>query len=156
MKNANLAIIALVAICLSSVSSCGDYTNKSNARHVELNKMVNVSEDYYLDINNGNIDGIYYEPKKTGDMSPWTGCSSPVKEKVSIISVAPDERTAETFKVKDSKGYVETYEIADIYDDIPNVYRGYIPLLIREGGEIQLTSRACGSGMFPSFVSATR
>jgi len=118
--------------------------------------MVNVSGDYYLDIKDGGISGIYYEPKEDGDMSPWTGCSSPVKEKVSIISVIPDERTTESFKVRDAKGNFETYDISDIYTDIPNYARGYIPLLIKEGGKINLTYRLCGSGGFPSFVSATR
>ncbi|MBC8951144.1 hypothetical protein [Xenorhabdus sp. TS4] len=126
------------------------------AENKKYESMVDAGKDYYMDIRNGEIYGIYYAPKsKPSDaLGHWFNCSDPVIDRVTVISTSPDERTIETFKVKDSDGNYETYDISPIYKDIPNVARGYIRYLIKQDAKIKLTSRICGSGGFPTFVSA--
>ncbi|WP_340620311.1 hypothetical protein [Xenorhabdus siamensis] len=118
--------------------------------------MLNVSDDYYMDIRDGEIYGIYDVPKPIGGKSPWMGCSDPFTENVTVISVSPDERTIETFKIKDSKGNYETYDISPIYKDIPQYAYNYIRYLIKQDAKIKLTSRGCGSGLYPTFVAAEK
>ncbi|REF28622.1 hypothetical protein BDD26_3561 [Xenorhabdus cabanillasii] len=127
------------------------------AENKKYESMLNVSDNYYMDINNGKIFGIYYAPKLIDkDDKPWMGCSNPFTRNVTVISTSPDERTIDTFKVKDSEGDYETYDISSIYKDIPNYARGYIRYLIKQDAKIKLTSRVCGSGAFPTFVAAER
>ncbi|WP_446469411.1 hypothetical protein [Xenorhabdus stockiae] len=127
------------------------------AENKKYESMVNVGNDYYMDIRNGEIYGIYDAPKPFDKKhGPWTGCSDPVTENVTVISVSPDERTIETFKIKDSKGNYETYDISPIYKDIPQYAYNYIRYLIKQDAEIKLTSRGCGSGLYPTFVSAEK
>ncbi|WP_047680951.1 MULTISPECIES: hypothetical protein [Xenorhabdus] len=116
--------------------------------------MTDAGNNFYMDIRNGEIYGIYYAPKPIDGVSAWIGCSDPFTDRVTIISTLPDERTIEKFKVKDSKGDYVTYDISPIYKDIPNFARGYISSLIKQDAKIKLTSRVCGSGGFSTFESA--
>ncbi|MBC8949378.1 hypothetical protein [Xenorhabdus sp. TS4] len=126
------------------------------AENKKYESMTYVGNDYYMDIRDGEIYGIYDAPKNnSSDVSGyWFNCSDPVTKRVTVISVSPDERTVETFKVKDSDGNYETYDISPIYKDIPQYAYNYIRYLIKQDAKIKLTSRGCGSGLYPTFVSA--
>jgi hypothetical protein len=127
------------------------------AENKKYESMLNVSNDYYMDIRDGKLYGIYDVPKPIDkDGNAWEGCSDPVTERVTVISTSPDERTVETFKVKYSDGDFATFDIEPIYKDIPNYARGHISTLIKQDAKIKLTSRGCGSGMFPTFVAAEK
>ncbi|PHM63949.1 hypothetical protein Xsto_03479 [Xenorhabdus stockiae] len=125
------------------------------AENKKYESMTYAGNDYYMDIRAGKIYGIYDVPKNnSSDVAGyWFNCSAPVTERVTVVSVTPDERTIEKFKVKDSKGDYATYNISPIYKDIPDFARGYISSLIKQDAKIKLTSRACGSGGFPTFES---
>jgi hypothetical protein len=126
------------------------------ADNKKYESMTDVGNDYYMDIRNGKIYGIYDIPKPdpSDAVGYWFNCSDPITQRVTVVSVSPDERTIKTFKVKDSDGNYETYDISPIYKDIPNFARGYISSLIKQDAKIKLTSRICGSGGYPTFVSA--
>ncbi|CDH33903.1 hypothetical protein [Xenorhabdus bovienii] len=145
-----LLLLAISTMVLVPVVSVADPANEKHE------SMVNVGGDYYMDLRNGEIYGIYDDPKPINGIDPWKGCSDPVTERVTVSSTSPDERTIETFKVKNSNGDHETFDISPIYKDIPNYARGYIRLLIKQDAKINLTSRGCGSGIFPTFVAAER
>jgi hypothetical protein len=110
--------------------------------------------NFYLNIQNGKIYGIYYVPELIDHDKPWLGCSDPVTEIVTVVSVSPDDKTVDTFRIKTSKGDYSTFDISPIYKEIPNFARGYVSSLIKQDAKIKLTSRICGTGGFPTFVAA--
>ncbi|WP_446471056.1 hypothetical protein [Xenorhabdus stockiae] len=122
------------------------------AENKKYKSMTDAGNNFYMDIRNGEIYGIYYDPKPIDGVSAWIGCSDPSTDLVTVVSTLPDERTIEKFKVKDSKGDYATYDISPIYKNIPNSARGYISSLIKQDAKIKLTSRACGSGGYAILV----
>ncbi|WP_426576674.1 hypothetical protein ACP179_20310 [Xenorhabdus stockiae] len=119
--------------------------------------MLNVSDDYYMDIRDGELYGIYEVPKPIDkDIDPWMGCTPPITKRVTVTLTLPDERNIKTFKVKYSDGDYETFDISPIHKDISNHARGYIRSLIKPDAKIKLTFRECGNGAIPTFVSAEK
>ncbi|WP_338805132.1 hypothetical protein WDV76_08900 [Xenorhabdus griffiniae] len=142
------AVLLMIATVIALPSLAAE-----NKKHESL---TDVGNGYYMDIQGGEIYGIYDIPKPDPNdvVGYWFNCSNPVTRQVTVISTSPDERTINTFKIKDSDGDYETYDISPIYKDVPNFARGYISSLVKQDAKIKLTSRICGSGGYPTFVSA--
>jgi hypothetical protein len=134
--------ILLTGILLIITSTLSIYPDVATSQSSERREYTNC---YAVFDRRGNMTDLYFR-------NNTSGCSKAVHGKGVITKVKYSDGAVVGFSVRYTDGMRESFDI-DSYNNLPNSDRHLLKTLIRRNKRVGITSRGCGSGLFPLLES---